>query len=83
MTAKRAAPAPATRRGLGLRQIVAALVVVAILAWHGCTIESAYLAAAAIPGATLSLYDDGGHFFYLAHTERFNAEIEAFMARHD
>ena len=35
----------------GLITNVVALVVVAILAWHGCTIESAYLAAAAIPGA--------------------------------
>lgn len=38
--------------------------------------------AAAIPGATLSLYDDGGHFFYLVHVERFNAEIRDFIARH-
>ena len=39
--------------------------------------------AAAIPGATLSLYDDGGHFFYLVHADRFNAEIRAFMARNE
>jgi aminoacrylate hydrolase len=39
--------------------------------------------AAAIPGATLSLYEDGGHFFYLVHAERFNAEIRDFMTRHE
>ncbi len=39
--------------------------------------------AAAIPGATLSLYDDGGHFFYLMHADRFNAEIRDFITRHD
>ena len=39
--------------------------------------------AAAIPGATLSLYEDGGHFFYLVHAERFNAEIRDFMNRHE
>ena len=39
--------------------------------------------AAAIPGATLSLYNDGGHFFYLVHADRFNAEIREFIARHE
>jgi pimeloyl-ACP methyl ester carboxylesterase len=39
--------------------------------------------AAAIPGATLSLYNDGGHFFYLVHVDRFNAEIRDFIARHE
>jgi aminoacrylate hydrolase len=39
--------------------------------------------AAAIPGATLSLYEDGGHFFYLVHVDRFNAEIRDFMTRHE
>jgi aminoacrylate hydrolase len=39
--------------------------------------------AAAIPGATLSLYEDGGHFFYIVHVDRFNAEIGSFMARHE
>ena len=39
--------------------------------------------AAAIPGATLSLYEDGGHFFYLVYAERFNAEIRDFIARHE
>lgn len=37
--------------------------------------------AAAIPGATLSLYDDGGHFFYLVYADRFNAEIRDFITR--
>ncbi len=39
--------------------------------------------AAAIPGASLSLYEDGGHFFYLVHADRFNAEIRDFIARHE
>jgi aminoacrylate hydrolase len=39
--------------------------------------------AAAIPGAKLSLYEDGGHFFYLAYAERFNAEIREFMTLHE
>lgn len=39
--------------------------------------------AAAIPGATLSLYEDGGHFFYLVYAERFNAEVQDFIARHE
>jgi aminoacrylate hydrolase len=39
--------------------------------------------AAAIPGATLSLYEDGGHFFYLVHADRFNAEIRRFMVEHE
>jgi aminoacrylate hydrolase len=38
--------------------------------------------AVAIPGATLSLYEDGGHFFYLVHADRFNAEIRDFMNHH-
>jgi pimeloyl-ACP methyl ester carboxylesterase len=39
--------------------------------------------AAAIPGATLSLYEDGGHFFYLVYADRFNAQIRDFMSRHE
>lgn len=39
--------------------------------------------AAMIPGSTLSLYEDGGHFFYLVHADRFNAEIRDFIARHE
>jgi aminoacrylate hydrolase len=39
--------------------------------------------ARAIPGATLSLYEDGGHFFYLVYADRFNAEIRDFIARHE
>lgn len=39
--------------------------------------------AAAIPGATLNLYEDGGHFFYVVHADRFNAEIRDFMSRHE
>lgn len=39
--------------------------------------------AAAISGATLSLYDDGGHFFYLVYAGRFNAEVRDFIARHE
>ncbi len=39
--------------------------------------------AAAIPGATSSWYEDGGHFFYLVHADRFNAEIRDFITRHD
>lgn len=39
--------------------------------------------AAAIPGSTLSLYEDGGHFFYLVYADRFNAEIRDFIARHE
>ena len=39
--------------------------------------------AVAIPGATLSLYEDGGHFFYLVHADRFNAEIRDFMTHHE
>ena len=39
--------------------------------------------AAAIPGATLSLYEDGGHFFYLVYADRFNAQIRDFMTRHE
>ena len=39
--------------------------------------------AAAIPGATLSLYEDGGHFFYIVYADRFNAEIRDFIARHE
>jgi aminoacrylate hydrolase len=39
--------------------------------------------AAAIPGSTLSWYEDGGHFFYLVYADRFNAEISAFMKRHE
>ena len=39
--------------------------------------------AAAIPGATLSLYEDGGHFFYLVYADRFNAEIREFITRHE
>lgn len=39
--------------------------------------------AAAIPGATLSLYEDGGHFFYVVHADRFNPEIKAFIAEHE
>jgi aminoacrylate hydrolase len=38
--------------------------------------------AAAIPGASLSLYEDGGHFFYLVHADRFNAEVRDFISRH-
>jgi aminoacrylate hydrolase len=36
-----------------------------------------------IPGATLSLYDDGGHFFYVVYPERFNAEIREFITSHE
>ena len=39
--------------------------------------------AAAIPGAELKLYDNGGHFFYLVHAERFNADIRDFITRHE
>ena len=39
--------------------------------------------AAAIPGASLSLYEDGGHFFYQVHADRFNAEIRHFMLAHE
>jgi aminoacrylate hydrolase len=39
--------------------------------------------AAAIPGASLSLYEDGGHFFYLVHADRFNAEIRRFMEENE
>lgn len=39
--------------------------------------------AAAISGATLSLYEDGGHFFYLVYSDRFNAEIRGFISRHE
>jgi len=39
--------------------------------------------SAAIPGATLSLYEDGGHFFYLVHADRFNAEIRDFISQHE
>lgn len=35
--------------------------------------------AAAIPGAKLKVYDDGGHFFYLARTQEFNADLAAFI----
>lgn len=36
-----------------------------------------------IPGATLSLYEDGGHFFYVVHADRFNAEIRDFMLQNE
>ncbi len=36
-----------------------------------------------IPGATLSLYEDGGHFFYMVYADRFNKEILDFMSEHD
>lgn len=39
--------------------------------------------AAAIPGATLSLYEDGGHFFYIVHADRFNAEVRDFIRKHE
>ncbi len=39
--------------------------------------------AAAIPRASLSLYEDGGHFFYLVHADRFNAEIRDFISGHE
>jgi aminoacrylate hydrolase len=39
--------------------------------------------AAMIPNAELNLYDDGGHFFYLVHAERFNAEIRDFIGRNE
>jgi pimeloyl-ACP methyl ester carboxylesterase len=39
--------------------------------------------SAAISGATLSLYEDGGHFFYLVYADRFNAAIRNFITRHE
>ena len=35
----------------GLLTNIAALVVIAVLGWHGCTAEVAYLAAAGVAGA--------------------------------
>jgi aminoacrylate hydrolase len=35
--------------------------------------------AAAIPGAELKLYDDGGHFFFVARRDEFNADLERFI----
>lgn len=39
--------------------------------------------AAAIPGAKLSLYEDGGHFFYLVYADQFNAEIRDFISHYE
>jgi aminoacrylate hydrolase len=39
--------------------------------------------AAAIPGAMLHLYEDGGHFFYVVYADRFNDQIRDFMGRHE
>ena len=39
--------------------------------------------AAAIPGAELKLYDDGGHFFYLVYDVEFNDDIRQFIAKHE
>jgi aminoacrylate hydrolase len=39
--------------------------------------------AAAIPGAELKLYEDGGHFFYQVYADRFNDDIRAFISRHE
>ena len=39
--------------------------------------------AAAIEGAKLSLYEDGGHFFYIVYADRFNAEIRDFINHHE
>ncbi len=36
-----------------------------------------------IPGAELKLFDDGGHFVYMAQPEEFNAAIRAFIEKHD
>jgi aminoacrylate hydrolase len=36
-----------------------------------------------IPGAELKLYEDGGHFFFMVHVDRFNADIADFIARHE
>lgn len=39
--------------------------------------------AAAIPGARLELFDDGGHFFFQMHQDRFNGLIREFIAANE
>ena len=36
-----------------------------------------------IPGAVLKLFDDGGHFVYLARPDEFNTVIREFIQKHD
>ncbi len=36
--------------------------------------------SAAIPGARMMLFDDGGHYSYRRHPEKWNTAIEAFLA---
>jgi len=39
--------------------------------------------AAAIPGAELKLYEDGGHFFYMVYADDFNNYVRSFIRKHE
>lgn len=36
-----------------------------------------------IPGAELKLYENGGHLFFVARADEFNADLSQFVSRHD
>ncbi len=48
-----------------------------------CPVYYSEQLAAAIPSAELKLYEDGGHFFYMAYADAFNAYVRSFIARHE
>ena len=39
--------------------------------------------AGKIPGAELKVFDEGGHFVYMARPDEFNAAIREFIQKHD
>jgi len=48
-----------------------------------CPDYNSKLMAEVIPQAELKLYEDGGHFFYVARADEFNADLAGFVARHE
>lgn len=66
-----------------LGQITAPVIVVGARNDVVCPSYFSEQLAAAIPGARLELFEDGGHFFFQAHADRFNALIREFVAQNE